>query len=161
MKIAARIAASAAAGALLVGIAAPAIAQDRDWSDPRLGREIGDAVSDMVGVLGRAMEDARRNVRLPGDGRPDYRGIDSRSAAVDACSLAAEDEARRVGYHARVDDIDDVDSYAQDSWDVEGTVETYDDYREGRSGERRFTCSVRYGAVEHVYVEGAEYAYRW
>ena len=161
MKIAARIGACAAAAALLAGSAAPAFAQYRDWDDPRLGREIGDAVSDMVGVVGRAVNDARRNVRLPGDPRYDYRGIDSRSAAVEACSLAAEDEARRDGYHARVRDIDDVDSYRDDSWDIEGTIHTYDDYNDRNAGERRFTCSVRYGSIEHVYVDGVEYAYRY
>lgn len=156
MKIAARIGACAAAAALLVGSAAPAFAQYRDWGDPRLGREIGDAVSDMVGVLGRAVNDARRNVRMPGEPGYGYRDVSSRSEAVEACSFAAEDEARRAGYRARVTDISDVDSYRDDSWDVEGRVDADDGYR-----DRRFTCSVRYGQIEHVYVDGADYAYRY
>ena len=173
MTFAVRSIVGAAAAALLLGSAAPALAQyrDRDITDPRLGRELGNAVEDMVGVLGRAVEDARHNVRMPGDGGyRDYRDIRSRSDAVDACSMAAEDEARRVGYDARVTDIDDVDSYRDDSWDIEGTIETGYDYRDRdrdwdrgdrRDDERRFTCSIRYGEIAHLYVDGQDYAYRY
>ena len=157
-----RFAASVAAAALFAS-AAPALATHDggyDPADPRFGRAVGDAMSDMIGVFGRAMNDARRNVRLPG-GDSRYRGISSRTDAVDACARAAEDEALRVSHEARVADIDDVETYRDDSWDIEGRIVTRDDYREGRSGDRRFTCSVRYGEVEYVHVDGTDYAYRY
>lgn len=152
----------AIASAALLGMSAPALANhDRgyDPADPRFGRAVGDAMSDMIGVLGRAVNDARHSVRLPGNSH--YRGVHNRDAAVDVCARAAEDEALRVSHDARVVEIDDIDSYRDDSWDVEGRVVLNDEYREGRSGERRFTCSVRYGQVEHVHVDGTEYAYRY
>jgi hypothetical protein len=75
--------------------------------------------------------------------------------AVDACAMAAEGQAGRT---SSVRDVDQVRRNG-DGWDVEGIVESRDGWRD-RSGERRrFTCSVKFGAVDSVYVEDAKVAF--
>jgi hypothetical protein len=82
------------------------------------------------------------------DGRSTGR-INSETEAVDACAMAAEE---RGGNTASVRDISQVDK-TNDGWDIEGVIEERDNWRD-RSGERRrFTCSVRYGNVDHVYID--------
>ncbi len=86
----------------------------------------------------------------------DRRGsISSENAAVDACAVAAEERAGRM---ASVREISNVRG-SSDGWDVEGIIENRDNWRD-RAGERhRFTCSVRFGSVDSVYVESGSVAY--
>ena len=89
-----------------------------------------------------------------GSSRNRYRGnINSEGQAADACASRIEQR-----YDARVSNINNV-YRTRDGYDVRGTIET----RDGRYGDRnqgqQFTCSVRYGQVEDVRVDGG-YAYR-
>ena len=91
------------------------------------------------------------------DGRDDRsRGnIASEDQAVDACAQAAESKA---GRSASVRDVDQV-RRSSDGWDVEGVVESRDGWRDKTSDRRRFTCSVRFGAVDSLYLDDAKVAY--
>lgn len=82
--------------------------------------------------------------------------IASEDDAVDACAEAVEEKA---GAAASVRDITKV-SPATDGWDVEGTVEERSDWRAKAAEKKRFTCSVRDGDVDYVYVDGAAVALR-
>ena len=81
--------------------------------------------------------------------------ISSEDQAVDACAVAAED---RAGRSTSVRDVDQVRRNG-DGWDVEGVVETRDGWRDRTGDRRRFTCSVKYGSVDSVYVEDAKVAF--
>ena len=82
-----------------------------------------------------------------------YRGnINSEDQAADACASRVE---QRYGNSARVRNIDDV-RQTRDGYDVRGTVDIND--RNDR-GTQRFTCSIRYGQVEDVRIDGS-YAYQ-
>ena len=81
--------------------------------------------------------------------------IASEDQAVDACAEAAESKA---GRSASVRDVDQV-RRSGDGWDVEGVVESRDGWRDQTSERRRFTCSVRFGSVDSLYVEDAKVAY--
>lgn len=82
--------------------------------------------------------------------------INSENAAVDACANATE---QRGGQMASVRDISNVRTNS-DGWDVEGTVEQRADWRDRTPEKHRFTCSVRYGAVDSVYIDGDAVALR-
>jgi hypothetical protein len=73
--------------------------------------------------------------------------------AVDACARAAESEALSYGSNANVRDIADVQGEGTE-WRVSGTVETRNGYRE-RPDARGFTCTVRYGQIENVRLDGS------
>ncbi len=75
--------------------------------------------------------------------------ISSENDAVDACASAVE---TRVGQAASVRDITDVKSDA-DGWDVEGVVEKREGWRAKSTENAKFSCAVRFGRVEHIYVE--------
>jgi hypothetical protein len=77
--------------------------------------------------------------------------IASENEAVDACANAVES---RMGNTASVRDISEVKADS-DGWDVEGTVEKRSGWRDRSAQNEKFTCSVRFGRVEHVYVEDA------
>lgn len=119
----------------------------------------------LVGVLSSASKKSKQARRSDGDyGYPDAdsrddsrrRGdIASEDQAVDACAQAAESRAGRT---ASVRDIDTV-RRSNDGWDVEGIVESRDGWRDSKGERRRFTCSVKYGAVDSVYVEDAKVAF--
>ncbi len=116
----------------------------------------------LVGVLASASKKKQQQRRADGsdyppqDGRDRNRGdIASEDAAVDACASAAESRAGRT---ASVRDVDQVRSNS-DGWDVEGILETRDTWRDRSPDRRRFTCSVRYGAVDSVYVEDPKVAF--
>lgn len=92
------------------------------------------------------------------DRRDDSRrlsNIANEDQAVDACAIAAEE---RAGQTASVRDITNV-KRSNDGWDVEGVVEERDSWRDRSADKRRFTCSVRYGAVETVYIESDKVAF--
>lgn len=82
--------------------------------------------------------------------------IRNEEQAVDACATAAEE---RAGQTASVRDITNVRP-SQDGWDVEGVVEQRDGWRDRSADKRRFTCSIRYGSVENVYIESGTVAFR-
>jgi hypothetical protein len=81
--------------------------------------------------------------------------ISTEDQAVDACANAAEGKGGRT---ASVRDIDRVNR-SSDGWDVEGIVEQRDGWRDRAADRHRFTCSVRYGAVDSVYIEDGKIAF--
>lgn len=90
----------------------------------------------------------------PNDNRPNDRtrgNINTEDAAVDACAIAVENRAGTTG---SVRDITSVNR-SSDGWDVEGIVDKRDNWRDRTADSHKFTCSVRYGMVDSVYVEGA------
>jgi hypothetical protein len=93
----------------------------------------------------------RRDDRSPSTRNGD---ISSEDQAVDACAQAAESKAGRA---ASVRDINQVRK-SSDGWDVEGVVESRDGWRDRQSERRNFTCSVRYGAVDSIYLEDGRVA---
>ena len=80
---------------------------------------------------------------------PQRGSINTENAAVDACATAAED---RGGQSASVREITTVSANG-DGWDVEGVIEQRDGWRDRSADKKRFTCSVRYGAVDGVYID--------
>ena len=129
----------------------------------------------LVGVLSSASKKSKqarrtsgedypqRDARSPEGSRPNdsrsessrYGGrIASEDQAVDACATAAE---AREGRSSSVRDITRVRS-SSDGWDVEGVIENRDNWRDKAASKHVFTCSVRDGSVETVYVEGRSVA---
>ncbi|MBY8823723.1 hypothetical protein [Sphingomonas colocasiae] len=88
----------------------------------------------------------------------DAQVIRDEDAAVDACAGAAEDEAHAYGSNASVRDIADVQGEGTE-WRVSGTVETRNGYRD-RASARGFTCTVRYGQIDGVRLDGESVALR-
>ncbi|MEQ1547197.1 MAG: hypothetical protein ABL918_00950 [Chakrabartia sp.] len=88
--------------------------------------------------------------------RRDTGTIQTEDQAVDACAVAAED---RVGQAASVRDISNVKK-SDDGWDVDGIIEARDDFRDSTATQSNFSCSVRYGRVETVYIDGQTAALR-
>ena len=70
-------------------------------------------------------------------------------AAVDACAIAARDEASRNGYFAEVRDITGARPFGN-GWDVTGVVSERAGYRAGDSRLRSFRCIWDNGQVEGV-----------
>jgi hypothetical protein len=125
---------------------------------------IASAANKAKGTTRRDRDDDRYPERSDRrDDRRDDRGTDSRrlsnianeDQAVDACAIAAEE---RAGQTASVRDITNV-KRSNDGWDVEGVVEERDGWRDRSADKRRFTCSVRFGAVETVYIESNKVAF--
>ncbi len=81
--------------------------------------------------------------------------ISTEDQAVDACANAAEGKGGRT---ASVRDIQRV-SQSSDGWDVEGVIEQRDGWRDRAADRHRFTCSVRFGAVDSVYIEDGKVAF--
>jgi hypothetical protein len=116
----------------------------------------------LVGVASSASKKSKERRTYPDEDRrrPDDRRsegrINSENAAVDACAIAAE---QRGGEMARVRDISNVRS-SSDGWDVEGALEQRTSWRDRAPKQRNFTCSVRYGEVDSVYIDGDAVAAR-
>ncbi|MBB5687659.1 hypothetical protein [Sphingobium boeckii] len=92
-----------------------------------------------------------------GNGDEGYRApgrIQNEDAAVDACAIAAEQEGARDGRTAQVRDVEDVITVS-DGWNVSGTLETRNGYRDTRRDTEGFTCTVRGGQVVDVRMDGA------
>ena len=79
--------------------------------------------------------------------------IQNEDAAVDACAIAAEQEGSRSGRTAQVRDVDQVIAVT-DGWNVSGTLETRNGYRDTRRDTQGFTCTVRTGQVVDVRMDG-------
>ncbi len=127
----------------------------------------------LVGVIASSKKRKEQQEQRRADGDPDLsragtprdedwtanrtstRGdIRSEDQAVDACAMAAESQAGRT---SSVRDVDQVRRNG-DGWDVEGIIESRDGWRDRSGDRRRFTCSVKYGAVDSVYVEDEKVA---
>jgi hypothetical protein len=107
-----------------------------------------DRSEDQRGRQDRGQSDRDQSDR----GLSESRGkISSENDAVDACAAAVE---ARVGQAASVRDITDVKSDT-DGWDIEGVVEKRDGWRDKSVEQTKFSCAVRFGRVEHVYVDDA------
>jgi hypothetical protein len=94
--------------------------------------------------------------RHDGDRQSSRGTINSENAAVDACAVAVE---QRGGQTASVRDIRDV-RQSRDGWDVEGTIEQRSGWRDRSPTRHPFTCSVRYGEVDSIYIDSNSLAYR-
>lgn len=158
-----KLATGMVASAVLITSSAPALARHRDygygygWKHRHRDRvDAGDVIAGVavVGILAAILSSSAKKKRERETGRDEYprqRGnITSEEAAVDACVDATEAQA---GDRASVRDIDQVDRNA-DGWDVEGVVQKRIEWRNTRETERRrFTCSIRFGAVQDVYID--------
>ena len=117
------------------------------------------AVVGIFAAIASAASKAKRDRRGTSSNDPylDQRGkISSENAAVDACATATE---QRGGEAASVRDIQSVRT-TSDGWDVEGTVEQRSNWRDHSPEKHRFTCSVRYGSIDSVYIDGDAVALR-
>jgi hypothetical protein len=95
---------------------------------------------------------AKRRAREAGgyDSGPYQKGaITSENEAVDACALAAE---ARAGKMSSVREVTKV-SVNEGGWDIAGTIEARDDWRERAVQTRGFNCVVREGTVKAVFVD--------
>jgi hypothetical protein len=166
-----RILTTGAAGlALLVSTATPALADHRDggygggyggyngWGGERRHRDHSDAGAIIAGIAiigviaaiaASASSSKRNSSRYPNSSDRSRGNITSENQAVDACAQAAES---RGGRSASVRDITNVRS-TNDGWDVEGVVEQRDNWRDQSADRHKFSCSVRYGTVEDVYID--------
>jgi hypothetical protein len=75
--------------------------------------------------------------------------INSENDAVDACALAAEDRAGKMSSVREVTKV----SANEDGWDIAGTIEARDDWRDKVVEARGFNCVVRDGTVKAVFVD--------
>lgn len=82
--------------------------------------------------------------------------INSENDAVDACALAAEDRAGKMSSVREVTKV----SANEDGWDIAGTIEARDDWRDKTVAPRDFDCVVRDGTVKAVFVEATTVAAR-
>ncbi len=128
-------------GAILIGAIASA-SKKKKQAERDSGRE-----SERDRDYDRTYEDGQ-------DGQRSRGNISTEDQAVDACANAAEGKGGRT---ASVRDIDRVNK-SSDGWDVEGIIEQRDNWRDRESDRHRFTCSVRYGAVDSVYIEDGKVA---
>ena len=115
----------------------------------------------MIAAIASSSSRSKRNRGAEGYPQSDQReaigqDIVSEDQAVDACANAAE---RQGGDTASVRDVTQVDR-TQDGWDVEGTIEQRENWRDKTADRRRFTCSVRFGDVDHVYIDSDTVAAR-
>lgn len=158
-----KLTASIVATAMLFGSASPAFARDHDygwghghhrWHDHD-HVDAGDVIAGVavIGILAAILSSTgkKKHDTARSDGN-----ISNEDAAVDACAQATEAQA---GTRASVRDITQVDRIA-DGWDVEGIVEQRTEWRNDSDTERRrFTCSVRFGAVQNVYIDADTVAF--
>jgi hypothetical protein len=94
---------------------------------------------------------SKQDTRVADDAPADSGNLASEDSAVDACAIAARDEASNGGGYAEIRDIG-APKAVSGGWDVDGRVEHRSGYR-GQSGDlRRFTCSIRDGRVSNVYL---------
>lgn len=151
----------------LVALATPLSAQTAADDQARLARDLGRMSGSLAVAARRAAADARV---VAHDAAADYRrgfaegadgavrsapapaaypAIEREDDAVDACASAAQDEGLSIARIADIRDIVDVDRRG-DGWDVEGTIELRQGYRDSRREQYRFICNVRGGDVADV-----------
>jgi hypothetical protein len=151
------------AAALVSGSITPAFARgyDRGWEHGHRRWhhhdhvDAGDVIAGaaVIGILAAILSSSGKKkhdtTRRDGD-------INSEDAAVDACAQATEAQA---GDKASVRDITQVDRNG-DGWDVEGIVEQRTEWRDNSdTARRRFTCTIRYGAVQNVTIDTGAIAF--
>ena len=153
------IAATLAAGAMLLGSASPAAARDRDWDRhrdrDRGGIDAGDVLAGaaVLGGIAAIASIAGNDNRGRGYDR-DRRYRDNhfyRQDAVDMCVRAAERTAARYNYGSRAEvyQIRDVDQ-KRNGLAVKGRIAVQErgrQYRSDRWDEGKFTCEVRRGRI--------------
>lgn len=169
--------ATAVAGAMTLGMAAPAQAQYRDRGNDGIG--VGEIIAGAVvlGGLAAILSSGRDRDRYGrtsgygydggyyGDRRGDYRndyGYNNSRAAVEQCVRTAEREAQRyTGARAEVYEIRDIDR-ERSGYEVKGRIAVQDrNYRGGWGDYRRnyrnsgwdegtFTCDIRNGRVRDL-----------
>ncbi len=120
----------------------------------------GIAIVGVIAAIAASASKSKRNRQDRADRYPDDRasdrGIASEDQAVDACANAAE---RQGGNAASVREILAVDR-TSDGWDVEGTIEQRDNWRDKDGDRRRFTCAVRMGEIENIFIDTGAVASR-
>ncbi|MCW2363894.1 MULTISPECIES: hypothetical protein [Sphingobium] len=188
MNVHSKLALAAAAGAMVMGSAAPASARGYDgrWDRyPRhhrghdnsgavIGAIIGVGLIAAIATAAARQRDADRYpTRRPGDrgydpryddragdyrndryddgydGRPAGQALDDEDAAVDACAIAARDQASRDGNYAEVRDITGARPFGS-GWDVTGTLSMRSNFRAGEGRLRSFRCIWDDGRVDCV-----------
>lgn len=154
---------------LLAGLgllSAPVSAQT--YVDPSVSRDIGRAVGQATVAAERAAEQARiaaraaireakrgfaEGVNQASNGGPPATAygpmIRNEDEAVDACSIAAEDQGASVARLATVRDITDVRPLA-DGWTVDGVIDARDNWRDSQHRAVGFTCTIRAGEIADV-----------
>jgi hypothetical protein len=138
----------------------------RGWKHRHRDRvDAGDVIAGVaiIGVIAAIASSSSKSKRDRRDDRANRndsaragQDIVSEDQAVNACANAAEQQG---GETASVRDIVAVDR-TKDGWDVEGTIEQRDSWRDKSADRRRFTCSVRFGDVNHVYIDTGTVASR-
>ncbi|MBT2186729.1 hypothetical protein [Sphingobium nicotianae] len=96
---------------------------------------------DQRGYDGRGGDDRRYD-----DGRAGYASEDE---AVDACAVAAREEASRAGGFADIRRITGAQAHGN-GWDVTGTIDQRTSYRATESRQRSFRCLYENGQVSGV-----------
>lgn len=108
-------------------------------------------IAALIGAVAIVASSAEKNARAERERLPDRRDwSQDEDRAVDDCALAARDEAQRQARHADIASIGEVRG-APDGWNVDGTVELRDSYRDV-ADVRRFSCDWREGRVANVYL---------
>lgn len=166
MTIQRKLSAGIIAAAMLVNTATPALARDYDrgygyghhgWRHHRDHIDGGDVVAGvaLIAILAAVLSSSSKNRNHVSHSEGN---INSEDAAVDACAQAAE--AKAVD-HGSVHDITQVDR-TRDGWNVEGIIKQGTDWNtndnEDDDDSRRFTCTVRFGAVQDVTIENGSIA---
>ncbi|MEK6637512.1 MAG: hypothetical protein AABY88_05445 [Pseudomonadota bacterium] len=117
------------------------------------------AVVGLVAAIATSGKSKRREreAGVYNDKGPYQRGaINSENDAVDACALAAEDRAGKMSSVREVTKVAVID----DGWDIGGTIEVRNDWRDKVIEPRGFNCVVRDGTVKAVFVEATSVAVR-
>jgi len=116
-------------------------AQNRTYDDPRYDPQVDNRGYEDRNYDGRAADD-----RAYDNSRADRANVD---AAVDACAVAARDEASRSSGFAEVRGITDTHPYGS-GWNVTGTLDQRSSYSAGDSSQRSFRCIWENGRVSGV-----------
>ncbi len=109
----------------------------------------GIAILGAIAAIASSASKNKRSRNSSADRRPIDLSIVSEDQAVDACADAAQ---RQGGDAASVREILAVDR-TSDGWDVEGTIEQRDGWRDSSGDRRRFTCAVRSGEIDAVFID--------
>ncbi len=122
-------------------------AQARADYDPRVdnGSYGGRSYEDQRGYDGRTPSDRSYDDGRNGSGA----GYASEDQAVDACAVAAREEASRSGGFADIRGITGAQAYGN-GWDVTGTVDQRASYSSNNSSQRSFRCIYENGQVSGV-----------
>lgn len=121
-------------------------ATDRRVDDRRYDPRYDERRADDRGYGPRDYDNRSVDDRAYDSGGANYASED---AAVDACAVAARDEASRSGDFAEVRDITGAQPYGN-GWDVTGTVDQRGSYRSSDSRLRSFRCIWEDGRVSDV-----------